>query len=125
MRKRCVKFSVRAVNKAPLPFLKIKHMSITNLYRVVPKFQGIDKIIRITQRRGLLRPRLGSSFVIFYRFLSLYRYPLLKDTFSSRKGEKTVQFKGVCTPPLFEMAEPVKVRRLVNFNLTTFLKRLR
>lgn len=100
-------------------------MSITNPYRVVPNFQGIDKLIRIAQRRGLLRRHLGSSFGTFYSFLSLYRYPLLKETFSSRKGESILQFKGMCTPTLFEMVEPVIVSRLVNFNLTTFWKRLR
>lgn len=120
------KFSVQAVNKALLPFKKIKHnMLIINPYRVVSNFQGIDKIVRIAQRPHLLKPHLGCSFGTFYRFLSLYRYPLLKDTFSSRKGEKIVQFKGVCTPTLFEKAEPVKVSRLVNLNLTTFWKRLR
>lgn len=109
----------------PPPPLKNKIMSTTNPYRAVPNFQGIDKIIRIAQRRGPLRPHLGSSFGTFYCFLSLYRYPLLKDTSSSRKGEKIMQFKGECTPTLFEKAEPVKVKRLVNLNLTTFWKRLR
>lgn len=52
------------------------------------------------------------------------RYPLLKDTFSSRKGEKIVQLKGVCTPTRFEMVHPVNVRRMVKLNLTVFRKGL-
>lgn len=122
----CLSLVYRLLIKPP-SLLKNKTMSITNPYRVVPSFQGIDKIIRIAQRRGPLRRHLGSSFGTFYRYLSLYRYFLLKDTFSSRKGkgERIVQFKGVCTPTLFEMVDPVIDRRLVNFNLTTFWKRLR